>query len=83
MRLTDEEIKIKKARLSELQNPSASQKEINQLLAVVDESTETMERTQKSYDKANITLKNITEGYAVADRMQALTGAKAGRVIRR
>ena len=78
VRLTDEEIKIKKARLSELQNPSASQKEINQLLAVVDESTETMERTQKSYDKANITLKNITEGYAVADRMQALTGAKAG-----
>lgn len=78
VRLTDEEIKIKKARLSELQNPSASQKEINQLLAVVDESTETMERTQKSYDKANITLKNITEGYAVADRMQALTGVKAG-----
>lgn len=78
VRLTDEEIKIKKARLSELQNPSASQKEINQLLAVVDESTETMERTQKSYDKANITLKNITEGYAVAGRMQALTGAKAG-----
>lgn len=78
VRLTDEEIKIKKARLSELQNPSASQKEINQLLAVVDESTETMERTQKSYDKANITLKNITEGYAVADRMLALTGAKAG-----
>lgn len=78
VRLTDEEIKIKKARLSELQNPSASQKEINQLLSVVDESTETMERTQKSYDKANITLKNITEGYAVADRMQALTGAKVG-----
>lgn len=78
VRLTDEEIKIKKARLSELQNPSASQKEINQLLSVVDESTETMERTQKSYDKANITLKNITEGYAVADRMQALTGVKAG-----
>lgn len=78
VRLTDEEIKIKKARLSELQNPSASQKEINQLLAVVDESTETMERTQKSYDKSNITLKNITEGYAVADRMQALTGVKAG-----
>ena len=78
VRLTDEEIKIKKARLSELQNPSASQKEINQLLAVVDESTETMERTQKSYDKANVTLKNITEGYAVADRMQALTGVKAG-----
>lgn len=78
VRLTDEEIKIKKARLSELQNPSASQKEINQLLAVVDESTETMERTQKSYDKANITLKNITEGYAVADRMQAMTGVKAG-----
>ena len=78
VRLTDEEIKIKKARLSELQNPSASQKEINQLLAVVDESNETMERTQKSYDKANITLKNITEGYAVADRMQALTGVKAG-----
>lgn len=78
VRLTDEEIKIKKARLSELQNPSASQKEINQLLAVVDESTETMERTQKSYDKANITLKNITEGYAVADRMQAMTGVKSG-----
>lgn len=78
VRLTDEEIKIKKARLSELQNPSASQKEINQLLSVVDESTETMERTQKSYDKANITLKNIAEGYAVADRMQALTGVKAG-----
>lgn len=78
VRLTDEEIKIKKARLSELQNPSASQKEINQLLSVVDESTETMERTQKSYDKANITLKNITEGYAVADRMQALTGVKSG-----
>lgn len=78
VRLTDEELKIKKARLSELQNPSASQKEINQLLSVVDESIETMERTQKSYDKANITLKNITEGYAVADRMQALTGVKAG-----
>lgn len=78
VRLTDEEIKIKKARLSELQNPSASQTEINKLLAVVDESTETMERTQKSYDKANITLKNITEGYAVADRMQALTGVKSG-----
>jgi hypothetical protein len=78
VRLTDEEIKIKKARLSELQNPSASQKEINQLLSVVDESTETMERTQKSYDKANITLKNIGEGYAVANRMQALTGAKVG-----
>lgn len=78
VRLTDEEIKIKKARLSELQNPSASQKEINQLLSVVDESTETMERTQKSYDKANITLKNIGEGYAVANQMQALTGAKVG-----
>lgn len=78
VRLTDEEIKIKKARLSELQNPSASQTEINKLLAVVDESTETMERTQKSYDKANITLRNIKEGYAVADRMQTMTGVKSG-----
>lgn len=78
VRLSDAEIEMKKARLSELQNPSASQKEINQLLSVVDESTETMERTQKSYDKANITLKNIGEGYAVANRMQALTGAKVG-----
>lgn len=78
VRLSDAEIEMKKARLSELQNPSASQTEINKLLAVVDDSTETMERTQKSYDKANITLKNITEGYAVADRMQALTGVKSG-----
>lgn len=78
VRLSDAEIEMKKARLSELQNPSASQKEINQLLAVVDESTETMERTQKSYDKANITLRNIKEGYAVADQMQALTGVKSG-----
>lgn len=78
VRLSDAEIEMKKARLSELQNPSASQTEINKLLSVVDESTETMERTQKSYDKANITLRNIKEGYAVADQMQAMTGVKAG-----
>ena len=81
VKLTDEEIELKHSQLQALLHPeaiTATQKEINQLLAVVDESTETMERTQKSYDKANITLKNITEGYAVADRMQALTGVKAG-----
>lgn len=81
VKLTDAEIELKHSQLQALLHPeaiTATQKEINQLLAVVDESTETMERTQKSYDKANITLKNITEGYAVADRMQALTGAKAG-----
>lgn len=81
VKLTDEEIELKHSQLQALLHPeaiTATQKEINQLLAVVDESTETMERTQKSYDKANITLKNITEGYAVADRMQALTGAKVG-----
>ena len=81
VKLTDAEIELKHSQLQALLHPeaiTATQKEINQLLAVVDESTETMERTQKSYDKANITLKNITEGYAVADRMQALTGVKAG-----
>lgn len=81
VKLTDEEIELKHSQLQALLHPeaiTATQKEINQLMAVVDESTETMERTQKSYDKANITLKNITEGYAVADRMQALTGVKAG-----
>lgn len=81
VKLTDAEIELKHSQLQALLHPeaiTATQKEINQLLAVVDESNETMERTQKSYDKANITLKNITEGYAVADRMQALTGAKAG-----
>lgn len=81
VKLTDEEIELKHSQLQALLHPeavTATQKEINQLLAVVDESTETMERTQKSYDKANITLKNIGEGYAVADRMQALTGVKAG-----
>ena len=81
VKLTDAEIELKHSQLQALLHPEAiteTQKEINQLLAVVDESTETMERTQKSYDKANITLKNITEGYAVADRMQALTGVKAG-----
>ena len=81
VKLTDAEIELKHSQLQALLHPeaiTATQKEINQLLAVVDESTETMERTQKSYDKANITLKNITEGYAVAGRMQALTGAKAG-----
>lgn len=81
VKLTDEEIELKHSQLQALLHPeaiTATQKEINQLLAVVDESTETMERTQKSYDKANITLKNITEGYAVASRMQALTGVKAG-----
>ena len=81
VKLTDEEIELKHSQLQAMLHPeaiTATQKEINQLLAVVDESTETMERTQKSYDKANITLKNITEGYAVADRMQALTGVKAG-----
>lgn len=81
VKLTDAEIELKHSQLQALLHPeaiTATQKEINQLLSVVDESTETMERTQKSYDKANITLKNITEGYAVADRMQALTGVKAG-----
>ena len=81
VKLTDAEIELKHSQLQALLHPeaiTATQKEINQLLAVVNESTETMERTQKSYDKANITLKNITEGYAVADRMQALTGVKAG-----
>lgn len=81
VKLTDAEIELKHSQLQALLHPeaiTATQKEINKLLAVVDESTETMERTQKSYDKANITLKNITEGYAVADRMQALTGVKAG-----
>ena len=81
VKLTDEEIELKHSQLQALLHPeaiTATQKEINQLLAVVDESTETMERTQKSYDKANITLKNITEGYAVANRMQAMTGVKAG-----
>lgn len=81
VKLTDAEIELKHSQLQALLHPeaiTATQKEINQLLAVVDESTETMERTQKSYDEANITLKNITEGYAVADRMQALTGVKAG-----
>ena len=81
VKLTDEEIELKHSQLQALLHPeaiTATQKEINQLLAVVDESTETMERTQKSYDKANITLRNIKEGYAVADRMQALTGVKAG-----
>lgn len=81
VKLTDEEIELKHSQLQALLHPeaiTATQKEINQLLSVVDESAETMERTQKSYDKANITLKNITEGYAVANRMQALTGVKAG-----
>lgn len=81
VKLTDAEIELKHSQLQALLHPeaiTATQKEINQLLSVVDESTETMERTQKSYDKANITLKNITEGYAVAARMQALTGVKAG-----
>lgn len=81
VKLTDAEIELKHSQLQALLHPeaiTATQKEINQLLAVVDESTETMERTQKSYDKANITLRNIKEGYAVADQMQAMTGVKAG-----
>lgn len=81
VKLTDAELDAKKSELQALIHPetvSASQKEINTLLDVIDESEETLADTQKAYDKAVKTMRNIEDGYAVASRMQQLTGAKSG-----